>query len=388
MSSSQDTAANNPIATAPDSAADEWVISDQVVQLRQWGTSLVFPLPEPPITTCVIGSTDTCSLQLVDPSGLLSRQHARLVRRAAMLPSCLDVMPELHRDKWIAHDLSKNGLRLDGARRAEFELDPGIELGVGDITLIAESAKLIALRGFLARLLGWASDRTAVVDHALRTVRMAATNRATLVLCGAGDLVPVARSLHRHTLGPDRPFVTCDPRRRRSKGNVRSAPNFKEGLAALQAASGGSLGLLAWRPPADISEVLAALRDPRTRVQLIVCTQERRDSERYLAVPITVPALPDRASELDRIIFEYAQEAIAELGGCRPPGFTSDDHAWVRNCSSQTLPEIEKGTRRLVALRQCRNISQAASRLGMAPVSLSRWLDRRPHHPSSREASR
>jgi hypothetical protein len=279
---------------------------------------------------------------------------------------------------------TKNPTAPDSAAD-EWVISDGIELGVGDITLIAERAKLIALRGFLARLLGWGSDRTAVVDHALRTVRMAATHRATLVLCGAGDLVSVARSLHRHTLGPDRPFVTCDPRRRRSKGNVRSAPSFKDGLAALQAASGGSLCLVARRPPADLSKVLAALRDPHTRVQLIVCTQEHRDSERYLAAPITVPPLADRAGELDRIIVEYAQEAIAELGGCHPPGFTSDDHAWVRNCSSQTLPEIENGTRRLVALRQCRNLAQAASRLGVAPVSLSRWLDRRQlDHPSSR----
>jgi hypothetical protein len=39
--------------------------------------------------------------------------------------------------------------------------------------------------------------------------------------------------------------------------------------------------------------------------------------------------------------------------------------------------EIEKATRRVVALRVSRNLSQAAARLGMAPVSLWRWILRR-----------
>jgi DNA-binding transcriptional LysR family regulator len=41
------------------------------------------------------------------------------------------------------------------------------------------------------------------------------------------------------------------------------------------------------------------------------------------------------------------------------------------------MSEIEKTTLRLVALRASRNMSNAAERLGMAPVSLSRWIDRR-----------
>jgi len=36
---------------------------------------------------------------------------------------------------------------------------------------------------------------------------------------------------------------------------------------------------------------------------------------------------------------------------------------------------------RLVAIRASRNMSAAAERLGMAPVSLSRWLDRRKLSP-------
>src|SRR4029079_14363293 len=112
---------------------------------------------------------------------------------------------------------SKNGMRLDGVRRPKVLLEPGSELGLGGITLIAESPRLIALRLFLARVLGWSLDKSEIVDLAVRSVRLAATQRAALALCGDGDLVPIARGLHRHALGDDRPFVLCDPRRRPSE---------------------------------------------------------------------------------------------------------------------------------------------------------------------------
>jgi ActR/RegA family two-component response regulator len=57
--------------------------------------------------------------------------------------------------------------------------------------------------------------------------------------------------------------------------------------------------------------------------------------------------------------------------------FTSDDHGWVRDNAAASLAEIEKATLRLVTLRASHNLSHAAERLGMAPVSLSRWLSRR-----------
>ena len=45
--------------------------------------------------------------------------------------------------------------------------------------------------------------------------------------------------------------------------------------------------------------------------------------------------------------------------------------------AAPSLPNIEKGTLRLVAIPESRNLSSAAARLGMAPVSLSRWIGRR-----------
>jgi ActR/RegA family two-component response regulator len=84
----------------------------------------------------------------------------------------------------------------------------------------------------------------------------------------------------------------------------------------------------------------------------------------------------DPAQALDRIIAEYAADAIAELAA-PAASFTADDHVWIRNHAAASLAEIEAATLRLVALYTSRNLSHAAARLGMAPVSLSRWLGRR-----------
>jgi hypothetical protein len=351
--------------TKTDLAATEWAIDDGVVRLREWGTDTIRVLPawpdnDPRIWT--VGAAETCALRLDDPSGRVSRVHAHLVR---------------DRGCWQLRDLgSKNGLRLDGARRSQIVLEPGAEIGIGGLTLIAESGRSVALRGFIARLMGWTSERTEAVDHALRSIRLAATRRTALVLRGDGDLVPMARSIHRHALGADRPFVVCDPRRRDSKATVRSAENYESGLRAFAAATGGSLCVRSQRLPRDFDAVIAALRDPGAQVQLVVCVAVPDDCAPFLAVPVTVPPLAGRAGELDRIIVEYAEDAIDELGASRA-GFAAADRAWVRTYAATSLPDIEKATRRLVALRESRNLSNAAARLGMAPVSLSRWIGRR-----------
>jgi pSer/pThr/pTyr-binding forkhead associated (FHA) protein len=330
------------------------------MRLREWGTDTIRVLPAPPVVDWTVGAAEGCALRLDDPTGRISRVHARLIHDES---------------RWLLRDLnSKNGVRVDGARRAEIVLEPGVEIGIGGLTLIAESSRSVALRGFLARLLGWGSDRTEVVDHALRSIRMAATRRVALVLCGDGDLVPTARSIHRHALG-DRPFVVCDPRRRDTRATVRSAENHETGLAALAAAQGGTLCVRSRRLPRDFAGVVAALRDPGARVQLVVCATSPDDGKPYLAVPITVPSLAGRERELDRIVNEYAEDAMAELGASRM-SFLAADHTWIRE-NAASLPEIEKATLRLIALRDSRNLTSAAARLGMAPVSLSRWIGRR-----------
>jgi pSer/pThr/pTyr-binding forkhead associated (FHA) protein len=340
------------MVTRTDPGPRAW-IDDEVTRLREWGTHRTYPMP-PIEQVWTIGAGGRCALRLVDPSGHVSREHAHLFH---------------DQSRWAIRDLgSKNGTRLDGAPRQEFPLAPGAEVGIGPITLIAESRRLAVLRGFLARLLGLGAERSAEVDRALRAVRAAATRGGALVLCGEGDLVPIARSLHREALGDDRPFVVCDPR--------RVAVGHREGLRAMEAATGGTMCVRARRLPHDFEEVSLALREPTSRVQLVVCTDDDADPRTRLGDPIEIPPLARRRDELDQIVEEYARDALASLAA-GPEGFTRADHAWVIDHAASSLPEIEKGTRRLVALRQAGSIARAAARLGMSHVALAQWIGRR-----------
>jgi hypothetical protein len=374
------------IASAPNA------ISNEVIRLREWGTDRAHMLPQPSSVPDrfgdappdgVVGSAKGCEVRLIDPR--VSPRHAQLA---------------YHRQQWWIRDLgSAAGLREDGAPRAEFALVPGAEISVGPKTLIAESRRSIVLRNFCTRMLGFGSDCMPAVDRALRAIRLALAYRSPLILRGERDLVPIGYALHRHTLGVDAPFVVCDPRRRTVETSVRSLANDESGVAAFRAASGGSLCMRRDRLPIDFTALLARLHEPDPRVQLIVCS-ERDDRGVHLAgpVPIFVPPLRGRASELPRIVEAYVVEAIAALDPVRAQDssfitgqdscfFTGDDLQWVVECMATSLPEIEKATLRIVALRMSRSAGQspgssanlrvAAERLGMAPVSLTRWFERR-----------
>jgi hypothetical protein len=110
-----------------------------------------------------------------------------------------------------------------------------------------------------------------------------------------------------------------------------------------------------------------------------ICLEE--DSLRWLVRPgpIEVPDIAARVSDLPRIVDEYVFDAVVELAPS--PGslvLSEGDRQWlIENAATTSLSEIEKATLRLVALRTSANLSRAATRLGMATVSLSRWLARR-----------
>lgn len=233
------------------------------------------------------------------------------------------------------------------------------------------------LRPFLARVLGWSDDHA--VELALRSLALALDRRATLTLYGEGDLVRVAWALHCRTLGPDSPFIVCDPRRGTRAASVRSPASHASGIAAFEAAGRGSLCVRMSRLPEDFHALVARLRCAND-VLCVLCAGKLAHPHPpcILPAPLTVPPLAERSAELDRIIREYAADAIAELAAPAPT-FTADDHGWVRDNAAASLAEIEKATLRLVTLRTSRNLSHAAERLGMAPVSLTRWLGRRNH---------
>jgi hypothetical protein len=240
------------------------------------------------------------------------------------------------------------------------------------------------LHSFCARILGWADERKGAVDHAIRSIELAADHRAALVLLGDTDLVPIARALHRYILGSDTPFIVCDPQRRNVPASVRSPENRGRGVAAFKAATGGFLCVRSSRLPDDFTRMLGLVRDPNASVLIVVCGSGRYDTHPFLTlpVPIRVPSLRTRTSELPRIVDEYALDATAELS-VPSTSFTKADRQWILERAPSTLPEIERATLRLVALRMSTNLSQAATRLGMAPVSLSRWIGRRKLPPVS-----
>lgn len=235
-----------------------------------------------------------------------------------------------------------------------------------------------ALRGFCARILGWSDRQAAVVENALRSIHLSVTHRAALVLLGDADLVPVAQALHRRTIGAEHPFIVCDRRRSSARASVRSPMNHDSGVAAVQAARGGSLCVRSARIPRDFPSVVAQVRDPAAAVQLIICADVRHATDPFLilADPIRVPSLGARLSELPRIVDEYALDAISTLGvdaAC----FTEADRTWVLDHAASTFPEIEKATLRLVALRKTGTLTGAAKQLGMSWVALGQWFGRR-----------
>lgn len=340
-------------------AGGSWLIEDEPTHFRRWGTNITHPFPPSP--GGIIGAADGCWLQLHDESARVSRQHAQLVH---------------HNGRWMVCDMhSKNGVHHDGARRPSVVLAPGVEIGIGGITLIAESPLLVALREVLFRLIGWSDDRLEDVDLALRAVRIAATCRESLHICGAGDLVSIAQLLHRHALGESRPFIVCDPRRKRADPSARSATNYNSGMEALPAAAGGTLCIWQNRQPDDFDQVVKARRrNPSMRVQLVVCTHTLQPTAPLIASPIVLPPLPERTSELDRIIDAYAVDA----GATPSATLTLVDREWVHQHEASSLSRIEKATRRLIAIRKADGVmTHAAAQLGMAHGTLSEWFARR-----------
>jgi len=196
-----------------------------------------------------------------------------------------------------------------------------------------------ALRPYLSRMLGWSNERA--VELAIRSLVLAVVHRATLVLCGEGDMVPIARALHRRTLGPDRPFIVCDPRRLTRTASVQSPASRASGVDAFEAAVGGSLCLRMRRLPDDFPALGARLRGADD-VLCVLCAGQLADLHPpfILPAPLAVPPLAQRSPELDRIIAEYAADEIAELAA-PATSFTTDDHAWVRDHAAGSLAEIE-----------------------------------------------
>lgn len=333
-------------------ATDGWAITDEVVRLRVWGTDRTFALADPDLDELVIGKVAGSAIRLEDPAGMVSKQHALLRRQGST---------------WTLRDLgSKNGCFRDGERRLEFDLAPGVEIEIGGVKLIAESAELARFAALLHRVLGFDGSRRPVVDAAMRSVRDAAALRTALVLRGEGDLAPVARRLHEHAVGRARALLVC-------KGG-------DDGIAALHAAAHGTLCLFADALPILWQNVVTSWREQSFKARLTVCTSPGEITDDMIAAlrtatAIDIPPLARRQYELERIVTEYARDAVAELGAT-DLNFKPRDWDWVHEYVWPDLAEIEDATRKLVALRNW-SVTAGAAKLGISHVALGRWARRR-----------
>jgi len=329
-----------------------WRINDLIIRLREWARcDRHYDLPEPPVPL-KIGSAPSCELQLTDPNGLLSREHALLMPVAS--------------GGWKIRDCeSKNGIRRDGSRDPCFRLYPGVEITIGSLRLIAESEQFIALRSVVCRFLGWEENRQGDVDDALHALRSWAAQDLDLVVLGDGDLTPVLARLHRLTLGVDAPFTTYDG------GDVSDV---------VRATARGTLHVPR-RPGEDASEVINKVRSTPLplRPQLVVSASLSEAAAPIMSqgrtAVVALSPLSSRTNEIERILHESAIDVAREMG-VRSPGFIGDDDERLRALTFTTIDEIEDTVRRLIAIRAW-GVSLGSARLGITHPSLSGWARRR-----------
>lgn len=337
-----------------------WRIRDAVLRLREYGTTdRVYGLPVPPVA-CRMGTASDLELQLHDPSGTVSREHAEVV------PVELD--GEL---VWKVHDLrSKNGLVCDGEPLRACVLRPGLEVRLGSLRLIAESMELVGALSVVRRCLGWAAEWQEHVDQALQSLRDWAAQRADLVVVGDGDLRPVVRRLHNLVIGADVPFTWYEP------------DGATDAIAVVKAAATGTLCVDTIERQAEALTVVERVHGTEyiARPQLVLCTADPisaatlKGSLERPAV-IHVPPLTSRASELEDIVQGYAWEVAREqrLSG---PGVTPQDLEQLGRWPFRSLAEVEDDVLRLVTLRTW-GLRPGAARLGISHGSLHSWAQHR-----------
>jgi hypothetical protein len=342
-----------------------WDIADEIIAFRVWGGSETFYFPAGVGDEWLIGSSSKCHLCLKDPGGGISREHATMLRIGG---------------KWQINDKgSKNGLSVDGVRRVSTQIDPGSVVGLGNFQLVAVSTRLIALRGFLLRIMGWSVQSGTVIDETIQDIRIARTRRDPLVLRGPGNLVEIARQLSSMLLEKDAPFVLHDTRRNPDgDGDVRHMPNTRHLREAIDLARSGAVCIRSKQLPTDfVARVVELRMSPQAAPILIVCDEGTMDlSGVRTAPPISVPSCGDRsAREIDNLIAACRTDVALELG---IDGVLSDEeYRWVV-ANAETVVDIDKCVRRLLAFRKAGSTSGAARLLGMAAVSLRRWFKRHP----------
>jgi len=340
----------------------EWLDRDEVIQLREWANDKAHPLPGAGVTEATIGSAKPArpsDIQLNDPQGLTSREHARLVRQGTY---------------WQIEDRSKNGTHQNGIPNPRFYIVPGREIGIGGVTLVAENQTQIDLRNYLKRVLGWDAAAWLAIDVALCAIRTAVERRAPLVIAGDDDLVAIAYQIHRRTTSPSTPFLVCGPRRQ-SDASLQVTATHADPITALDHAAGGTVCVRAEQQPDDLHLLMGKFREHPAPAQLILCTGET--SKRTAVAPsMIVPPLTRRQADIHRIVVEHALDGIDQLGA-ELTSFSDAERKEVVAHEAKTWADIEIATLRIVARNHAGSVHGAAEHLGISHVGLGKWFKRR-----------
>lgn len=316
-----------------------------VIQLREWGAEKSYPLPRTGAQDLIIGSASDAWVQVQDAEQFVSRRHAVIRRIDAAW--------------YISDAASKNGLWIDGRRAGTSTLLPGMEVGIGRLRFVVEDAATIRERQLVERFLGWSPERRAAVDRAMRCIREYRSARVPLWLTGCDDLAAIARRIH-DEVQPGQPFDVVELHGR--KGKLATA---------MSETRAGAICTWARRMPADVHKIRALVAQCKPHCNVIVCA---RTADQVISVE--VPSLATRTLEIERIIDEYAADAIAKLDA-RSASFAAVDRDWLVANPPETLAEIEETTLRLIAVREFGGVTHAAPKLGLSHSALSRWMSRR-----------
>jgi len=100
------------------------------------------------------------------------------------------------------------------------------------------------------------------------------------------------------------------------EGGELSSKNHTNGMAALGAATDGSICVRSKRLPRDFADLAAALRDSEARVQLIICGPQPPKLTEVVLAPIKIPAAgPLGLDPRDREDARFLAEAVARAYG-------------------------------------------------------------------------
>ena len=349
-------------STATRTARSEpWDISDEVIAFRAWGDEDLVYFPSSSEWT--IGSSASCNLRLECPG--VSRQHASMTRTGA---------------HWHIHDrASKNGVIVDGRRVSSAQVTPGAVFTLGHLRLVATSCRLTKLREFLFCIMGWCPEMGALVDETMQDLRFALLRRDPIVLSGR-QAVALAQQMAAILLGPDRPFAFHSTKLHDAvmEGDVRWFPNTKSLDAAIEMAKEGAVGIYGTPLPKEFVPTVIELRTWRERPPVIFLCEEGKLDLRVvrMAPPILVPELRARSLEeleyvVSKILFALSREWGTEID------LPEQVRHWAIE-NAETVPDLQKCLRRVVALQKAGTLLGASKLLGIAQVSLRRWFHRHP----------